>query len=190
MNPSDRRTLLRNAFGLLVALGVPGRVPAQAAADPRKLRPQEGDVFVHALGGRRGEAVALADLHPSSAPVTAWAKDPESGVTRDGSRLNQVLLMRLPEDELSESTLSASAEGVVAYSGICPHTGCDVSKWRPESGNLLCSCHDSEFDPRVAAVVKMGPAPRRLPALPLRIEAGVLVAAGGFSARITFQRDL
>ena len=91
--------------------------------------------------------------------------------------------------ELTEATLAISAEGVVAYSGICPHTGCDVSKWAAQRRNVLCSCHDSEFDPRDGAVVRSGPAPRRLPALPLRIVDGVLQAAGGFDARIRFEKS-
>lgn len=134
--------------------------------------------------------VTVDDLEVGQPQVTAWAKDPESGVVRDGSRLNQVLLVRLEPDEIGETTRALSADGVVAYSGICPHTGCDVSRWRSETGNLLCSCHDSEFDPRDLAEVRSGPAPRRLPALPLASDGGVLVAAGGFTAKIRFQQGL
>ena len=146
--------------------------------------------MVYAFGRNEGEPVRPADILRDSEQVTCYAKDPTSGVVRDGSRLNQVLLLRFDPEELAEETRMVSAEGVVAYSGICPHTGCDVSMWSDESKNMLCSCHDSEFDPRNRAEVKSGPAPRRLPFLPLKVENGVLVAAGGFSAKIRFQKEL
>ena len=187
---NDRRALLKTALGGLLGLRSRRRLQAQPGArDPGKERPQEGDVFVHGLGDRKGEIVELDDVLPNSAQLMCYAKEPVSGVVRDGSRLNQVLLLRFDPQELSAATLALSAAGVVAYSGICPHTGCDVSLWRDETRNLLCSCHDSEFDPRASAVVTSGPAPRRLPSLPLAVENGVLKAAGGFSARIRFERE-
>ena len=121
--------------------------------------------------------------------AVCYAVEPVTGVIRDGSRLNQVLLVRVDPAELSDESRAASPQGVVGYSAICPHTGCDVSMWRQESRNLLCSCHDSEFDPRRSARVTSGPAPKRLPALPLTIEGDRIVAAGSFDARITFQRE-
>ena len=44
-----------------------------------------------------------------------------------------------------------AAPGIVAYSGVCPHTGCDVSDWLNGPQTLLCPCHESEFDPAVNA---------------------------------------
>ncbi len=187
---TSRRTLFRRVFGWFVGLGFVARARAQKIGDEaRKARPQKGDVFVHALGERQGEVVLIEHLAVGGPPVICYAREPLTGVVRDGSRLNQVLLLRLDPEELSEESRAVSARGVVAYSAICPHTGCDVSMWRQESRNLLCSCHDSEFDPRQRARVVSGPAPRRLPALPLTAEDGRIVAAGGFDARIRFQRE-
>jgi rieske iron-sulfur protein len=76
---------------------------------------------------------------------------------------------------------------VVAYSAICTHTGCDVGSWLADEQVLYCDCHQSKFDAKDAARVVDGPAPRPLPALPLRIEDGRLVVAGGFSARVGFE---
>jgi rieske iron-sulfur protein len=59
-----------------------------------------------------------------------------------------------------------------------------VTGWRAEEKFFLCSCHQSEYDPRHAAKVVGGPAPRPLPALPLRQEGGALVAAGTFNGRV------
>ena len=113
--------------------------------------------------------------------------DPVTGTVRDESRLNQVLLIRLDTASLSEETLLRSADGVVAYSAVCTHTGCDVLDWRPASKRFKCPCHESEYDPSDAARVIGGPAPRRLPALPLKLVDGKPVAAGGFVGRVGFQ---
>jgi Rieske Fe-S protein len=49
-------------------------------------------------------------------------------------------------------------------------------------------CHNSEFDPRHAAVVVFGPAPRRLAALPLAIKDGALVVAAPFIGKVGGQQ--
>jgi rieske iron-sulfur protein len=113
--------------------------------------------------------------------------DPSSRVVRDGSRLNQILLVRLAPDELDEDTRAGSADGIVAYSGICTHTGCDVTLWQAETRRFRCPCHESEFDPRDRGRVVGGPAPRRLPRLPVKVVDGAIVAAGSFMGRPGFQ---
>ena len=184
----NRRTVLKSALGL--GLGVRGlRVLHAQSDDPSKARPQEGDRFVFAFGPRQGETVRVDDVPLASEQVFCYAMDPASGAVRDGSRLNQVMLLRFDPDSLAPETREASADGIVAYSGICTHTGCDVEDWSEDSEFLVCSCHDSEFDPRDGAEVISGPAPRRLPSLPLRSEDGVLVAAGSFSATIRFEKE-
>ncbi len=184
----DRRTILKSA--LAAGLGLRGLNVLHARADdPRKARPQEGDRFVFAFGPREGETIRVDDVPLASEQVICHAMDPASGAVRDGSRLNQVLLLRFDPQSLTPGTREVSADGVVAYSGVCPHTGCDIEGWSEEAEFLVCACHDSEFDPRDAAEVMSGPAPRRLPSLPLRSEDGVLVAAGGFNAAIRFQKE-
>ena len=113
--------------------------------------------------------------------------DPSSRVVRDGSRLNQILLVRLAPEELDEDTRARSADGVVAYSGVCTHTGCDVTVWQAETRRFRCPCHESEFDPRDKGRVVGGPAPRRLPQLPVKVVDGVIVAGGAFIGRPGFQ---
>ncbi|MDZ7713090.1 MAG: Rieske 2Fe-2S domain-containing protein [Rhodovibrio sp.] len=51
-------------------------------------------------------------------------------------------------------------------------------------GKLTCQCHGSTFEPRNAGKQLGGPAPRDLPALPVRAEAGQLVVAGSFTGPI------
>ena len=184
----DRRSVLKTA--LAFGLGVRGLNVLHAQSDdPRKVRPREGDRFVFAFGPRQGETVRVEDVPLASEQIICYAMDPATGAVRDGSRLNQVLLLRFDPDSLAPETRGASADGVVAYSGVCTHTGCDIDDWSEATEFLICPCHDSEFDPRDGAEVISGPAPRRLPSLPLRSEDGVLVAAGGFSATIRFEKE-
>jgi len=49
-------------------------------------------------------------------------------------------------------------------------------------------CHDSTFDPKDGGIVVDGPAPRMLPALPLKMVEKKLVVAGSFTARIYFEK--
>ena len=157
------------------------------ANDPKLARPQAGDRFVFAFGEKIGKMITPEDLRLGEPPVTAYPIDPGTGVVRDGSRLNQVLLLRLSPDDLNEETRARAADGVVAYSAVCTHANCDISVWRPAAKMLRCPCHESEFDPQASAHVSGGPAPRRLPALPLKIVDGILTAAGTFSGRVGFQ---
>ena len=128
------------------------------------------------------------DLSLGEPPVFGYPMDPATHVVRNGSRLNQVLLVSLNPEELSQKTREYSVQGILAYSAVCPHTGCDVSEWNPEKRNLVCPCHSSEFDPRDKARVLNGPAEKRLAILPLTLSGGTLVAAGGFSGRVGFKK--
>ena len=183
--PRERRTLLKSALAGGAGLLLPPLADAQN--DPRNARPQEGDGFVHSGGERKGTAVTVADIPAGATPMTAYPKDLKTGTVRDGSRLNQVMFLRLPESELAESTRKLAPQGVVAYSAICTHAGCDAWAWQPEKSTLKCPCHDSEFDPKDGARVTVGPATRRLAALPLKIVDGAPIAAGPFVGRVGFQ---
>jgi Rieske Fe-S protein len=188
-----RRAMLRGA--LAVGLGLPlvewcpRRVPEAAAqtADPRSQRPQSGDRFAFRDGARAGKIITAGDLPVGGPPVTAYPMDASNGLVRDGSRLNQILLVRFGPADLAEGTRVRSAEGIVAYSGVCTHAGCDISLWRAEAKRFGCPCHESEFDPKDGGRVVGGPAPRRLPGLPVKIADGVPVASGGFTGRPGFQ---
>lgn len=192
IQPEVTRTR-REALVLGVVLGVccggaraQTQPQSQTPPTPRAMRPQEGDVLVRAAGSAgAGEPIRPDDLVRDAPQVMAWAKDPASGTVRDGSRLNQVLLLRLDPDSLDAETRARSVEGVVAYSSTCTHQLCPVSQWRQDAGILHCPCHQSEFDPRAGGKVVGGPALRRLPPLPLRLGAeGGLEVAQGFVGRV------
>jgi Rieske Fe-S protein len=110
--------------------------------------------------------------------------DPATKTIRNGSSLNQVILVKLDPASLDDDTRARSAEGVVAYSAVCKHAQCPVNGWIAEKQVLHCFCHDSQYDPRHGAKVVFGPAPRSLPALPVKIVDGVLMAAGTFLGKV------
>jgi rieske iron-sulfur protein len=161
---------------------------ALGQAEPARERPREGDLLVAV--GATGTPVPLKpdDLALGSKQIFVWPIDPESNTVRDGSRLNKILLLRLDAESLDPLTKERAAEGAVAYSAICTHTGCDVIGWHADSQCLECPCHYSQYDPKAAAKVVSGPAPRPLPALPLRIADGRLVVAKPFTGRAGFQQ--
>jgi rieske iron-sulfur protein len=97
------------------------------------------------------------------------------------------MLLRMDAEKLSPETNSRAADGVVAYTAICTHTGCEVTEWVPEEQLLYCPCHESKFEPRDGAKVVDGPAPRMLPALPLKLADGKLAVAKPFTAPVAFE---
>ena len=179
---SGRRAVLKGGLGWGIGLGF---APALLAQDPTSARPSVGDLFV------RVEDTELTPLGPqdivAGAPVNAWPMDPTDRTVRSGSRLNRVLLLRLDPERLAPTTKERAAEGVVAYTAICTHTGCEVTDWLSVEQLLHCACHGSQFDPSDGARVVQGPAPRTLPALPLALEAGRLAVARPFTSRVGFE---
>lgn len=155
--------------------------------DATSSRPKAGDVFVKA-GDTTKTPLTPRDIPIGAAQTLAWPMDPTDGTVRSGSRLNQVILLRFDPGTLSDETRGRSADGIVAYSSICTHTGCDVDDWQPAERLVGCQCHFSIFDPKDGARVVDGPAPRPLPALPLTVVDGRLVAARSFTAPIAFEK--
>lgn len=163
---------------------MPGAGRAESDDPKRMLRPQAGDVLVRSSGDHEGAEIAAADVKAGEPPIIAWAMDPATKVLRDGSRLNQVLLLRLDPSSLGPQTQPHAAEGLVAYSAICTHAQCPVTGWIEDKQVLHCPCHQSEYDPRHDAKVVAGPAPRPLAALPLKINDGKPQVAGGFIGKV------
>jgi Rieske Fe-S protein len=165
-----------------------------AQVDPKTARPQENDQLVLAVTVSNPElyrspgVVTAASVPLGGPPVAAFPMDPRTKVVRDGSRLNEVVLIRLDPRELADETRARAADGIVAYSAICTHTGCDIWDWQRETKTMKCPCHFSTFDVKDAARVLDGPAPRRLPALPVKLVEGVVTVARGFVTRPGFQQ--
>jgi rieske iron-sulfur protein len=195
LSPSDqtRRTLILTA--LVAGVCVAANKSAIAADEDQPgsdQRPQKADLLVVSEGDNAGEVIKPQDLKPGGPPLRAWPKDPKTSVVRKGSRLNEVLVVRLDPAELDDETRSHAADGIVAYSAICAHAGCPVTAWvKEETGDkdvFKCVCHNSEYDPRHGAEVVFGPAPRRLAALPLAITDGSLTVAAPFVGKVGAQQ--
>jgi Rieske Fe-S protein len=178
-------TILRRAL-LGTSLGLAARATC-AQTEREQERPQAGDLLV---GVNTTEPIPLRpeDLIVGAGQILAWPMDPAGNVVRNGSRLNKVLLLRLDPAGLDERTRQYAAAGVVGYSAICPHTGCEVVNWSAERQILECPCHNSQYDPNAGARVVGGPSPRSLAALPLRIADGTLVVARPFVGRLGIQQ--
>ena len=177
----ERRAVLRLA---LVPLLVSGARADDAAAMP----PQPDDRFVFLTGPKKGQVVKVDDVVLGGPQAQAYPVAPD-GTVRNGSRLNLVILARFDPAELTEETRARSAEGVVAYSGICTHQGCPVNAWSKDRNAFVCSCHGSVFNPRNGAEVMVGPAPLPLPALGLKVADGAVAAASTFFGRVGFMQN-
>jgi rieske iron-sulfur protein len=190
-SPSDhtRRTLILTALAAGVCVAASQSATAadedQPGADER---PQKADLLVASEGDDEGKVIKPQDLKLGGPPLHAWPKDPKTSVIRNGSRLNELLVIRLDPAELDDATRSHAADGIVAYTAICAHAGCPVTGWvkgeEVDKDVFKCFCHNSEYDPRHGAEVVFGPAPRRLAALPLAIVDGSLVVAGSFVGKV------
>jgi Rieske Fe-S protein len=181
---AGERPTRRDVLIALSVLGLDAVVSTHpVSAQPESERPKEGDLLV-SNDGESVTPLALEDIPAGGPPVLAWPMDPAGGLVRKGSRLNKVLLVRLDPNTLAGVTRERAADGVVAYSAICPHAGCDVNVWVPDQKILECSCHYSHFNPREGAAVIDGPAPRALAALALKITNGHLAVAKPFTGRV------
>jgi rieske iron-sulfur protein len=187
-----RRALLLTALAGGACLAATNTAVAADDQPGADLRPQKGDLFVVSEGDNEGELIKPDDLKLGGPPLRAWPKDPKTSVVRSGSRLNEILLIRLDPKELDDDTKPHSADGVVAYSAVCVHAGCPVTAWVKSDVSdkdvFKCMCHNSEYDPRQSAEVVFGPAPRRLPALPVAIADGALTVAAGFIGKVGAQQ--
>src|SRR5437867_977668 len=120
----SRRALLEGGVSFGLALTLTPDLAAQD--DPASSRPVAGDLLVRASDSAL-VPLAVDDIALGAAPIMAWAMEPATKVVRRGSRLNRVLLLRLDETRLAEQTRGRAASGIVAYTAICTHTGCEVT---------------------------------------------------------------
>lgn len=172
VDATRRRVIRITAVGLTAPLAVATR-PAVAAVS--------GDHLVEEDAEGAPQPLRVADLKPGK-PLLAYPFDTKTGKRRDETRLNKLVLVRLPEAEMTPETRARAAGGVVAYSAICTHQACDVKTWLSKEKALVCFCHSSKFNLFDDGKVVGGPASRALPSVALKLDGDQLVLAGGFSA--------
>lgn len=170
---APRRRVIRIAMaGAAAPLAVMSR-PAAAAV--------RGDRLVEEDAEGAPQPLRPADLKPGK-PMLAFPFDAKAGKARSDTRLNKIVLIRLPEADMAPATRARAAGGVLAYSAICTHQACDVKTWLSKEKALVCFCHSSKFDLLDNGKVLNGPATRALPAVPLTLDGEFLAIAGGFTA--------
>lgn len=184
-----RRTLVRNTLIGAIAL-----TPVPAVVLFRDLAPAEDpiELLKHTMWkeGTRltrdpsGEPIKASDVTLGSAfhVIPDGLSELESHKLEEKAKA-AVLLMRLDPSDLVEEDAKKdwSYDGIVAYSKICTHVGCPVALYEQQTHNLLCPCHQSQFDVTNHCKVIFGPASRPLPQLPITIDdEGYLVARSDF----------
>jgi len=182
--PCSRRAFLQVAIGAGIALSA-SRPRADEPPPPGGTAlPKAGDRLVYAEGPRAGQEIKPEDIVLGEQQIMAWPIDAASGVVRNGSRLNEILVLKLDPGSLDDNTRQYAAEGIVAYSAICKHAQCPVTGWDKQKQLLHCFCHATEYDPRKSAAVLSGPAPRPLPILPMKIVDGALTVAAPLRGKV------
>ena len=166
-NADRRRVISIMATGLVSPIALtPGGAQAQPAAQ----------LLVDA-----GAEADFKPLRPDDIqmmkPILAFPFDAETGTPKKESRLNKMVVVRLPEEKMTPETRARSVAGVVAYSSICTHQGCDVKTWMSKENVLACYCHASKFDLFDGAKVVAGPASSALRAIPLALNGEFLSIA-------------
>jgi rieske iron-sulfur protein len=180
-----RQAMLGAALALSPLLNIPARADDQP--DESAKGPQVGDHFFFLTGPHKDTPAKAEHLELGGTQIQAYPVSPK-GIVRDGDPLNIILLVRVGDQGLDEQTRKLSADGVVAYSGICTHQGCPVNQWSDEKKAMVCSCHQSTYDPKNSAKVIFGPAPAPVSGLPLKSENGVLIVAGAFDGPLGMQQ--
>ena len=173
VKPADEVDVNRRRVLNTVATGLVAPIPfvsSEAFAQPA------GMLLVDADAEENFKPLRPSDLVLAK-PVLVFPFDAQTGAPKNESRLNKIVLVRLPEDRMTPETLARSASGVLAYSSICPHQFCDVKTWMSKENVLACYCHASKFNLFDGAKVVGGPAPSPLPAIPLKLEGEFLAIA-------------
>lgn len=145
-------------------------------------KPMPGDRLVEEDAEGPPTPLRVSDLRPGK-PLLAFPFDAAKGDVRSDSRLNKIVLMRFADADMNAETQGRSAGGVLAFSAICTHQGCDVKTWLSKEQALVCFCHSTKFLLLDGARVASGPASRALPFLPLSLDGDQLVIAGAFSTQ-------
>lgn len=180
----QRRNFFKACAGLsIAAVDITANQAVAKPKKPEKMRPQVGDYLVHYDIEEGIRPILVSELVLGEEQVMAFPQDSSSKVVRDGSRFNKVMVMRLDPKELDEKTLANSVDGVVAYSAICTHQGCDVNSYLKDSKEFFCFCHMSRFDPHKAGAVTNGPATKKLAMLPIEQIGDQLVVRKKFTRK-------
>ena len=179
-----RRSLLKRTLGLaLGVMALPGVVVLRdlGPLPEKKLRTTLWQKGSPLLNAETGKPVKFGELAVGS--FTTVLPMPVDKMSAEEYAKAPVLLLRL-EPGLNKPLPGRenwAYHDHVAYSKICTHVGCPVGLYQKQNHKLLCPCHQSTFYVPDGCDVVFGPAARRLPQLPITVNAdGEFVAQDGF----------
>lgn len=122
----------------------------------------------------------------NAVPETLHEIEEEQGSLNERAKA-VIIVVRIAEDQIvaqqgGDAQTPWDYKGVLAYSKVCTHVGCPISLYEKKTHHLLCPCHQSTFDLADAGRVVFGPAARKMPQLPITVDAeGYLVARSDFA---------
>ena len=172
MNPLNPENALLHRRKILQLVGAStllcGVAPSDlsAADELPKAGINAGDLLVTTRDDT-GTPLKASDVKLGGKPLLVYPFDMDTKKPRSESRLNKLLLVRVDPKDLSEEARASSVDGVLAFSAICTHQGCDVTEWKASEKTLLCFCHASQFNPFNNGAVAVGPAAKALPSCSL-----------------------
>ena len=172
----DRRCVLAATAACLAPALLPGAAWAEGADD----LPAKGDQLVAGDGSSK-TPLTTDSVKVGAELMTALAMSAK-GVVKSDSRFSKLLLFRFDDKDIADDVRSLTVDGIMAFSAICTHQGCELSAWEPATDKLTCFCHGSVFLPAKGGDVAHGPASKRLPMLPLAKNGNTLVVAADFTA--------
>src|SRR5262245_51376725 len=101
-----RRRVLQACCGLALC----SRTARGDEAEDAVAAPQAGDSLVFAYGDRAGQVIAPADVVLGAKQLLAYPMAAATKRIRDGSRLNQLIVVRLPPEKLADDTRMRAAD--------------------------------------------------------------------------------
>ncbi|MEV6346056.1 Rieske 2Fe-2S domain-containing protein [Actinoplanes sp. NPDC051851] len=198
----QRRPLLKGAIALGMApLGIAIGAPIIGGLieNPHKgeepmmyhtgFDPVSNDGQLVRLSREDGSPIRPADVS-AGGQMTVYPGIPGGATNKYADSPTLLIHLRDDDAELTRANAEADKNGrnkgsmygnYVAYSKICTHAGCPASLYEQQTNRLLCPCHQSQFNIVDNAQPVFGPATRRLPMLPLSVDAeGYFVATSDY----------
>jgi quinol---cytochrome c reductase iron-sulfur subunit len=196
-----RRPLLKGAIALgLLPIGLVAVAPLIGGLIQNPHRPDRGqDPPLFRTGWDKvangGQPVRLTredgtPIRPEDVSVggqiTVFPGIPGGATNKYADSPTLLIHLRAEDAEIAQKAAAPINHGsqwgnYIAYSKICTHAGCPASLYEQQTNRLLCPCHQSQFLILDNGTPIFGPATRRLPQLPITLDAdGFLVASSDY----------
>ena len=199
-----RRPLLKGAIGLgLAPLGLVAAAPLIGGLIENPHKADQPELFHTGFdpvtnGGKLvrltredGTPIRPEDISVGG-QITAFPGIPGGATNAHADSPTLLIHLRAGDADVARAKGEADAinkdsmyGNYVAYSKICTHAGCPASLYEQQTNRLLCPCHQSQFLITDNARPIFGPASRRLPQLPIELDAeGFFVAASDYKETV------